>query len=275
MSYAVAVYLLMRINRAEKVKPKILRDHSNPLEIPEQLFISQFRLNKDAFGMVMGVVEPHLLRSSLSPMLQLATTLRFLAEGSYQTAVGNGFNEWIQMAMDEREKHQCMQHLYEKYKIPGITGCIDGTHVKIIKPHLYEHLYYNRKGYFSMNTMIICDHNMQIRADDSRYAGASHDSFVWNISSARQYIQNQYRTGDRTYRFLGDCGYGIEPFLLTPYRYPQFNSQQYKFNLAHSAARNIVERTIGVLKNRFRCLLGTLHYSPEKVVKYMEPEFVG
>lgn len=108
---------------------------------------------------------------------------------------------------------------------------------------------------------------MQIQAVDSRYPGASHDSFVWNISSARQYILNQYRTGDRTYRLLGDCGYGIEPFLLTPYRNPQFNSQQYKFNLAHSAARNIVERTIGVLKNRFRCLLGTLHYNPEKVVK--------
>lgn len=37
MSYAVAVYLLMRVNRDEKVKRKILRDHSNPLEMPEQL----------------------------------------------------------------------------------------------------------------------------------------------------------------------------------------------------------------------------------------------
>lgn len=130
--------------------------------------------------MVMGVVEPHLLQSSLPPVIQLATTLRFLAEGSYQRAVGNDFNvslgrstvskvlahvlnileyticqEWIQIAMNEREKHTCMQHFYEKYKIPGITGCIDGTHVRIIRPHLDEHLYYNRKGYFSMNPMIV------------------------------------------------------------------------------------------------------------------------
>lgn len=108
---------------------------------------------------------------------------------------------------------------------------------------------------------------MLIRAVDARYPGSSHDSFVWNISRARQHFLRQYEAGDRANRLLGDCGYGIEPFLLTPYRDPQYNTREYKFNLAHSSARNIVERTIGVLKSRFRCLLRTLHYSPEKVVK--------
>ena len=38
--------------------------------------------------------------------------------------------------------------------------------------------------------------------------------------------------------------------------------------MKHCSERNIVERTIGNLKSRFRCLqCTTLHYSPEKVVK--------
>ncbi|XP_036317713.1 putative nuclease HARBI1 [Rhagoletis pomonella] len=115
--------------------------------------------------------------------------------------------------------------------------------------------------------MIICDGDMKIRAVDARYPGSSHDSFVWNISRARNYFVQMYESGDRTSKLLGDCGYGIEPFLLTPYRDPHYNSQEYKFNLAHTSGRNIVERTIGVFKGRFRCLLSTLHYRPEKVVK--------
>lgn len=108
---------------------------------------------------------------------------------------------------------------------------------------------------------------MLVRAVDARYPGSSHDSHVWNVSSARRYYLSEYEAGDRSNRLLGDCGYGIEPFLLTPYRDPVYNSKEYKFNMVHSSARNIVERTIGVLKSRFRCLMGTLHYRPSKVVQ--------
>lgn len=102
---------------------------------------------------------------------------------------------------------------------------------------------------------------------DARYPGSSHDAFIWSISSAREYFRRKHESGDRTSKLLGDCGYGIGPFLLTPYRDPAINTKEYKFNLAHSSACNIVERTIGVLKNRFRCLMSTLHYRAEKVVK--------
>lgn len=54
---------------------------------------------------------------------------------------------------------------------------------------------------------------------------------------------------------------------MTPYRSVSEGTQQSNYNMRHSKTRNIVERTIGVLKNRFRCLLGAreLHYSPKKV----------
>ncbi|XP_017485295.1 PREDICTED: putative nuclease HARBI1 [Rhagoletis zephyria] len=86
-----------------------------------------------------------------------------------------------------------------------MIGCIGGTHIKIIKPSMDEHLFYNRKGYFSRNAMIICDGDMKIRAVDARYPGSSHDSFVWNVSSARQYFLRKYESGDRTSKLLTDC----------------------------------------------------------------------
>ena len=53
---------------------------------------------------------------------------------------------------------------------------------------------------------------------------------------------------------------------MTPYRSAAGGSHESNFNSKHAKARNIVERTIGVLKLRFRCLLGAceLHYGPNK-----------
>lgn len=64
---------------------------------------------------------------------------------------------------------------------------------------------------------------------------------------------------------LGDSGYPLEPFLLTPYRNPRAGSNQHAFNLRHASARNVVERTFGVIKSRFRLLQEILMYSPLKV----------
>lgn len=49
---------------------------------------------------------------------------------------------------------------------------------------------------------------------------------------------------------------------------PEGSPEQYYTKL-HCSARNTVERTIGVLKNRWRCLLGhrVLHYHPDVAAK--------
>lgn len=44
---------------------------------------------------------------------------------------------------------------YDKGRFPGIIGCVDGTHVRIITPSKNEHLFFNRKGYHSINAMIV------------------------------------------------------------------------------------------------------------------------
>lgn len=39
--------------------------------------------------------------------------------------------------------------------MPGLLGCIDGTQVAVVRPIENEERYYNRKGYHSLNVLIV------------------------------------------------------------------------------------------------------------------------
>lgn len=74
---------------------------------------------------------------------------------------------------------------------------------------------------------------------------------------------------------LGDSGYPNEPWLLTPYERVTELHQEI-FNKLHIKTRNCVERSFGVLKSIFRCLLRqrTLHYTPVKAASITNACFV-
>ncbi|XP_039969607.1 putative nuclease HARBI1 [Bactrocera tryoni] len=118
-----------------------------------------------------------------------------------------------------------------------------------------------------INAMIACDHDMNIRFVDARYAGSTHDSFVWNNSSLKACLEAAHQNGDQNSIYLGDSGYPLSPYLLTPFRHAESGTRESIFNKNHAKAKNVVERTIGVLKCRFRCLLSDrkMRYDPAKV----------
>lgn len=122
--------------------------------------------------------------------MKLASTLRFLAEGSYQKGVGrqidvglaqSTFSEVLAEVLLTLEKVLCPQWIvwpsldekkeiskgfYTKYRIPGVVGCIDGTHVRIFAPSKNRHLFYNRKGFNSLNVTIVSIKFMNVRFAD-------------------------------------------------------------------------------------------------------------
>lgn len=107
--------------------------------------------------------------------------MRFCAQGSYQSSVGNDLNlglaqsttslifsevlnaleqyvcpKWVNLNYTSEEKARAKRFFYEKSRIPGIIGAVDGTHIKIRAPaKRLQHLYFNRKGFFSLNAMIV------------------------------------------------------------------------------------------------------------------------
>lgn len=68
--------------------------------------------------------------------------------------------------------------------------------------------------------------------------------------------------------FLGDSGYPLEPWLMTPLPHEIPNTPRFLYNEALCKTRNSVERAIGVMKGTWRCL------SKHRVLQY-DPTFSG
>ena len=75
--------------------------------------------------------------------------------------------------------------------------------------------------------------------------------------------------------YLVDSGYPSRPGFLPPYKGVRYHVDDWKktprargkkeiFNQAHSSIRSVIERSFGVLKMKWRILLGLPHYSKRK-----------
>ncbi|XP_049279393.1 putative nuclease HARBI1 [Anopheles funestus] len=277
---------------------RMLRCMFDPLELSNQAFSHNFRVSKEIFVEILEQITPKFPpikgRNGLTAKEMLAATLRFLAEGSYQHGVGTDFSiaiaqptfskmfaktlvileetlceKWISLEMTPEEQQEARRHFFSKSGIPGVVMSVDGTHIKIIAPVQDRDQHYNRKGFYSINVLLVCDHKMAIRYVDARFSGANHDAHIWSVSGIDDYFSLKHQRGETSYKILGDSAYPSKPWLITPKRNAAPNTPDASYNTRHAKGREIIERTIGMLKNRFRCLLGArqLHYKPEKAAQ--------
>ncbi|XP_022165318.1 putative nuclease HARBI1, partial [Myzus persicae] len=223
---------------------------------------------------------------------KISSAVRFLAQGAYQRGVGKETNiglsqpsvsrvlnevidcinlhllqKYIKFPTSPAEKQKIKDWFRTRFHIPGVIGVIDGSHIGIFPPSTNhnqypEFVYVNRKGFHSINTQLIVDHTYRILNVNAKFPGSTHDSHIWKMSLIRNHLSNTYRRDHEW--LLGDSGYPLEPWLLTPFSNPGDGSPESRFNVKFTSARSVVERAIGMLKGRWRCLCKQrmLHYKP-------------
>ncbi|XP_023230978.1 putative nuclease HARBI1 [Centruroides sculpturatus] len=294
----IAIEELERAERRCLRRQRIFRPRVDAFVLHEEHFRRLFRLSKEVASNLINTLRPTLKeqtrRSALSVQTRILAAVRFFACGSYQLGIGQDFTLSISQKSVSRAirsvsvairdnllKHWILNYnnnnklyihfrFYDKYTFPGVIGAIDCCHVAIVSPPVEdinypEHIYVNRKGYHSLNVQLICDANMYIMNVNARFPGSVHDAFIWKNSNVRKAFQRWHNCNRNAHTWLlGDSGYPLEPWLLTPLR--TTNTQaEVKYNNCLTATRSIIEQCNGLLKNRWRCLLKhrVLHYHPE------------
>ncbi|KAF7822206.1 protein ALP1-like [Senna tora] len=120
-------------------------------------------------------------------------------------------------------------------------GTLDGTHIRIRVHKDDQTRFRNRKCDLTINVLDVCSQDAQ---------------FIYVLS-------------DRYY--LVDAGYSNAEGFLTPYRGQRYHLNEWRegrhpttprecFNMRHSAARNVIERCFGMLKNRWAILRSPSFY---------------
>ncbi|CAH0730250.1 unnamed protein product, partial [Brenthis ino] len=146
---------------------------------------------------------------AVSPVQQVLIALEYYACGSFQRCVGDTAGV---------HKSTVSRIIYRVSRAIAMIGAIDCTHVQIKSPDGPDaENYRNRKLIFSVNVQVICDAKMYITNIVARWPGSSHDSHIFNSSV----IKGRLEDGDfNGYWLIGDKGYAIKPYSLTPLRNP-------------------------------------------------------
>ena len=159
-----------------------IREYSAPVELfslRDEKFYKLYRFDKSTFQSICDMISDDLnqpktaSRTSLPPQNQLAIALRFYATGEFQIDVGEGlrvsqstvnkcitsvskaldkrFDDHIRWPTDVNSLHKVKTSFFSKANFPNVIGAIDGTHIRIVRPHRDEFQYVNRKFYHSLN----------------------------------------------------------------------------------------------------------------------------
>ncbi|KAM7314186.1 putative nuclease HARBI1 isoform X1 [Ixodes scapularis] len=253
---------------------RLYREHRDAFELPVEIFRKQYRLPKIVVRWLCDELreEPEVrrVRTSWTVMtveLQVLCALRFYGTGSFQGMVASDEHVardqktvsvavravsvaivrrlgvqrgWIHFPETPSERFDAEKGFRLLGRIPGVIGCVDGTMVSIVGPSkndptVTKAAYWCRKYFYALNVMVVCDADCRIMCIDPRYPGSVHDSFVWQFS----WLRNQLEQGQlpRDGRFLlGDSGYPLEPWLITPVPGNHATSTACgRFNKAHSS----------------------------------------
>ncbi|KAI7967485.1 hypothetical protein MJO29_000762 [Puccinia striiformis f. sp. tritici] len=137
------------------------------------------------------------------------------------------------------------------------VGFIDGTLFPLYdKPAIDSQDYYSRKGFYGLNTLIVCDDKKRIMYYLTGWPGCCHDTRLWDNSELKLKESDLFTPGEY---LIADSGFPVETNVVPAYKRPPHAAMprlKKRFNHHLSSIRVRNEHCIGILKGRFQSLRG-------------------
>lgn len=258
-------------------------------EYDDNRWLENFRMTKASVFSLTNLLRPHIERQNthyrlaIPPIVRVACTLFKLCQGaslllcSEFFAIGisttSGIIRAVVKAVNDELRSEIswpienrlqliMAQFREFSGLPGVVGAIDGTHFHIRKPNdSPADYFYFKSGGFTMQCQALVDRDKKFLDISVGMPGSTNDARQLRRSMLyrRATTTNLFDPADSIEGFtpylVGDKGYPILPWLITPYRdlpNGRRSVQESLFNRKLSRARSVVENAFGILKQSFR-----------------------
>uniref|UniRef100_A0A8C6WLY0 DDE Tnp4 domain-containing protein n=1 Tax=Neogobius melanostomus TaxID=47308 RepID=A0A8C6WLY0_9GOBI len=269
--------------RMKRKKERVYKHRTTYLSLTEKDCLKSLHLPRHVVTEVCHLLSKELGSKTTFPLaVRVTSALRFFATGSMSSADGiakRSMISFVASVSQELVRHAdkfivfpktpASQALVkkvfkDKFGAPDVLGIIDCTHVVLRAPMENSNMYFNNEGSYSINVQIVCDASSKITHVFTHFPASIPDSSILEKSEIPSIFESDPPLDGR---LLGDTAYPLKTWLVTPFSKPK-TKPELSFNIMHLDAFEAMDRTVAMLKKRFRCLdksSGPLQYSPHKV----------
>jgi hypothetical protein len=271
---------------------------------PEELWYKNFRMSRDSFMELERELRPYISPNpnspnfrSLSSIKKLAITLYYLKDTGSLLMTANAFGvaistvstviievskvistvvgpKYLHLPVDMDEMRLKVSEFESKFGMVQAFGCIDGTHIPVLRPVKDPQDYFCYKGFYSLNVQAVCDYRGMFMNVECMWPGSVHDAKVFANSG----INHKLKSGTLPCTFqsitpgaekipnylIGDPAYPLTPHCMKEYATCSCN-EEVIFNSLLRSARNQIESAFGRLKARWSFLTKKVDLKLESV----------
>ncbi|XP_022995251.1 protein ALP1-like isoform X2 [Cucurbita maxima] len=228
---------------------------------------------------------------------QVAVALRRLCSGESLSNIGDSFGmnqssvsqiTWrFVEAMEEKgirhlswpSTEEDMDQIKSKFKkirgLPNCCGVIETTHIMMTLPttESANGVWLDREKNCSMILQVIVDPEMRFCDIITGWPGSLSDALVLESSGFFKRSQDGERLNGKKMKLsesselgeyiIGDSGFPLLPWLLTPYQGKGLADYQTEFNKRHFSTRLVAQRALTRLKEMWKIIKGIM-WKPDK-----------
>ncbi|XP_068237594.1 putative nuclease HARBI1 [Palaemon carinicauda] len=250
-------------------------------------------------------LTPHLqkqstfMREPLQVGLKLAATLYFLATGNSYPSLQYSFwveastickfipevckaliavykDEVLRCPKTEEEWKKAAASLSSRWNYYNCLVAVDGKHIAMKKAPNAGSYYYNYKGFHSIVLKAVADATYKVLYVDVWAEGVVSDGGTWSNCSLYDAIEKNTAEVPQPeplpnydqpvpYNFVGDDAFTLRILMMKPFSQRSQVLRKCIYGYSLSRAQHIMENGFGILSQRFRCFLTTMHQHPNTI----------
>ncbi|XP_053676469.1 uncharacterized protein LOC128726673 [Anopheles nili] len=252
--------------------------------------LEQLRMDYGMFNFILCQIKDELANKlfkgvPIAAEIKFSIAIYFLGSGKDYRSVGNKFGvhfstvhkclrafcravirafrgDVIRMPMNIKDIENATEEFAELAGIPQVIGAIDCLHIAVNQPGNEPTHYVNSKGWTSVIMQAVVDCNGRFLDVSCKHTGHTKDAAVLLESSLYQSMEQLEQPScnidgvDVIPCLLGDHGYPLLPWLITPY--PPGNEAltdpQRSFNVYIAKARSGISKAFERLVGRWKVL---------------------